>query len=137
MDIGVPPYVDTARTQEDTMDLANDPIVAQVSGSESVRALIDGIDSRVVVTDHRLAVANAQRIALNVELRKLRRIQFDIERERPATMVIVPDDPLHEAQVVTVPPEQYDAVGSALAYVGRAIHDAGASRPSMDRSPFA
>jgi len=119
------------------MDLANDPIVAQVSGSESVHALIDGVDSRVVVTDHRLAVANAQRIALNVELRKLRRIQFDIERERPATMVIVPDDPRHEAQVVTVPPEQYAAVGSALAYVGRAIHDAGVSRSSMDSPPFA
>jgi hypothetical protein len=94
------------------MDLANDPIVAQVSGSESVHALI-------------------------VELRKLRRIKFDIERERPATMVNVPDDPRHEAQVATVPPEQYDAVESALAYVGRAIHDAGASRSSMDIPPCA
>jgi hypothetical protein len=104
------------------MDLANDPIVAQLSGHETIRALVDGVDGRVVVTDQRLAVTDAQRIALNVELRKLRRIQFDIERERPATMVIVPDDPGHEAQVITVPPEQYDAVGSALAYVGRTIH---------------
>jgi hypothetical protein len=105
------------------MDLARDPIVAKLSGTDTVRASVEGLDGRLIVTDQRLAVTDAQRIALNVELRKLRRIQFDIERERPATMVIVPDDPRHEAQVITVPPEQYDAVGSALAYVGRAIHD--------------
>ena len=109
------------------MDLANDPIVAQLSGTETVRALVDGVDGRVVVTDHRLAVTDDRRIALNVELRKVRRIQFDIERRRPATMVIVPDDPLHQAQIVTVPPEQYDAAGSALAYVGRLIHDVAVS----------
>jgi hypothetical protein len=100
-----------------------DPIIAKISGQETVRALVDGVDGRVIVTDQRLAVTDAERIALNLELRKLRRIQFDIERERPATMVIVPDDPRYEAQVIIVPPEQYDAVGSALAYVGRTIHD--------------
>ena len=114
------------------MDLVNDPIVAHVAGTETVRALVDGVDGRVVVTDQRLAVANAQRVALNVELRKIRRIQFDIERERPATMVIVPDDPRHQAQVVTVPPEQYDAASSAIAYVGRLIHDVASTR-SPDR----
>lgn len=105
------------------MDIANDPIVAQLSGQEAIRALVDGVDGRVVVTDRRLAVTDDQRIALNVDLREVRRIQFDIERERPATMVIVPDNPRHQAQVITVPPEQYDAVGTALAYVGRTIHD--------------
>jgi hypothetical protein len=38
-------------------------------------------------------------------------------------MVIVPNNRRHQAQVITVPPEQYDAVGTALAYVGRTIHD--------------
>ena len=109
------------------MELANDPIAAQLSAEETIRALVDGLDGRVVVTDKRLAVTEAQRIALNVELQKIRRIQFDIERQRPATMVIVPDDPRDEAQVITVPPEQFDAAGAALAYVGRTIHDITAS----------
>jgi len=41
--------------------------------------------------------------------------------------VIVPDDPRNVPQVIAVPPEQYDAVGSALAFVGRMIQD-GAAR---------
>lgn len=110
------------------MGMSDDPIAAEISGDETVRALVDGVDGRVVVTDQRLAVTDAQRIALNIELRKLRRIQFDIERERPATMVIVPDDPRHEAQVVTVPPEQFDAAGEALAYIGRTMQAGSASR---------
>ena len=110
------------------MHVDKDPVVTRISGDETVQAVVDGVDGRVVVTDHRLAVANARRIALNVELRTIRRIEFDIERERPATMVIVPDDPRHQAQVVTVPSEQYDAAASAIAYVGRLIHDVAASR---------
>ena len=53
--------------------------------------------------------------------RGLRRIQFDIERDRPATLVIVPHDPRNEPQVIPIPPELYDDVTGALAIVGREL----------------
>jgi hypothetical protein len=37
------------------------------------------------------------RVRLNVPIENVRRIQFDIERDRPATLVIVPDSPSDEA----------------------------------------
>ena len=56
-----------------------------------------------MVTDHRLAVSNEERLALDIEIAALRRIQFDIERDRPATLVIVPDHALDEPQVLAIP----------------------------------
>ena len=44
-------------------------------------------DVRLAVTDRRLAVATDYRIALDLPYRKLRQIQFDVERTRPATLV--------------------------------------------------
>jgi hypothetical protein len=105
------------------MDLASDPTIQQLARNELVRAFVRGVDAQLLVTDERVAVTDQARIALDVSLTGIRRIQFDIERERPATLVIVPDDPRHEAQVITVPPEEYGAVGSVLEYVGRTIHD--------------
>jgi hypothetical protein len=105
------------------MDLASDPTIQRIARNEFVRGYVRGVEAQLLVTDERVAVAAEERIALDVSLRGIRRIQFDIERERPATLVIVPDDPRHEAQVITVPPEEYAAVGSVLEFVGRRIHD--------------
>lgn len=38
--------------------------------------------------------------ALDVSIDNLRRVQFDIERERPATLVVVPQQPTDEPQVL-------------------------------------
>jgi hypothetical protein len=52
---------------------------------------------------------------------QLRRIQFDIERTRPATMVIVPEQPRDEPQVLAVDPDEFDAVAKALATIDRRL----------------
>jgi hypothetical protein len=78
-------------------------------------------DAAIVVTDRRLIVAAGERLALAVRFEGLRRIQFDIERERPATMVIVPESPRDEPQVLAIPPDQYEEVARALALVGRRL----------------
>lgn len=78
-------------------------------------------DQDVRLDDHRISVRNSDRTVLDLPIRQLRRIQFDIERGRPATMVIVPDHPAHEPQVVIVPPEQYPAAGRALAHLGQRL----------------
>jgi hypothetical protein len=78
-------------------------------------------DMTVIVTDRRLAVAAAERLALNVHIENLRRIQFDIERDRPATLVVVPQSPRDEPQVMAVQPDDYDGVSEALVLIGRRL----------------
>ena len=78
-------------------------------------------DNVVIVTDRRLAIAARDRLALNVPIANLRRIQFDIERDRPATLVVVPMRPSDEPQVLAVPPEDYRDVADALVVVGQRL----------------
>ena len=68
-----------------------------------------------------MVVSENERIALNVAIHGIRRIQFDIERVRPATLVIVPESPSDQPQVLAVPPEEYEATGHALALIGRRL----------------
>ena len=72
----------------------------------------------IVVTNDVLMVASHDMLRLDVPIEEVRRIQFDIERERPATLVIVPDSPSSEPQVIMVQPEEYERVGHALAVLG-------------------
>jgi hypothetical protein len=72
----------------------------------------------VVVSDRRLIVAARERVALTVGFDQLRRIQFDIERDRPATMVIVPEEAQHEPQVLAIPTSELRSAARALALIG-------------------
>ena len=97
------------------------PHLRLLEPDETIEVIAETPTAKVVVTDRRLAVANDERVALDVGFRALRRIQFDIERHRPATLVIVPEDPSHEPQVLGVPPESYGEITKALAIVGRRL----------------
>jgi hypothetical protein len=97
------------------------PALRLVEAGETVQALADANEVSLLVTDRRVAVASSDRVALNIGFDALRRIQFDIERERPATLVIVPDDPLHEPQVIPIDPAQFDDITRALAVIGRRL----------------
>jgi len=97
------------------------PVARRLSSDESVVAHIPVAAARIVITDRRVAVADEERLALDIEIAALRRIQFDIERNRPATLVIVPDHPQDEPQVLAVPNEQLPAVAEALAYIGQRL----------------
>ena len=77
----------------------------------------------MIVTDERLLVLTQERQLLDVPLDEVRRIQFDIERRRPATLVIVPEHPSHQPQVLAVHHDYYDEVAQALVLVGRRIAD--------------
>ena len=84
------------------------------------RATVGG-DTEVVVTSHRLLVASYDRTMLDIPIESLRRIQFDIERQRPATLVIVPEETAQEPQVLSVSPTYYREVGDALAVLGQRL----------------
>jgi len=78
----------------------------------------------VIVTDRRILVTlNTGRFDLDIPFGALRRVQFDIERHRPATLVIVPELPSDRPIVLAVPPEQYAAVATTLAVLGRTLHE--------------
>jgi hypothetical protein len=98
------------------------PVAHRLGPDENVVAHIPVAAARIVITNRRLAVADEERLALDIDIAALRRIQFDIERNRPATLVIVPDHPLHEPQVLAVPHEQLPAVAEALAYIGQRLN---------------
>jgi hypothetical protein len=108
--------------QQPTADLDH-PALARLEPGETVQAIARAASAALLVTNRRLAVAEAGRIALDVPIDGLRRIQFDIERERPATLVIVPEHPRQEPQVLAVPPGRYAEVARALALIGERLYE--------------
>ncbi len=102
---------------------ANDhPAIKRLEPGETIQVLARAASASVLVTDRRIAVAEDDRLALDVPFDGLRRIQFDIERQRPATLVIVPEHPANEPQVLAVPPEQFEEVTRALALIGARLY---------------
>jgi hypothetical protein len=108
---------------EDAQPRRDPPVLKLVDPGETVHAVAEAADEHLLLTDRRLLVASGERVALDVPVSGLRRIQFDIERNRPATLVIVPMDPTHDPQVLAVPRKHYDEVTAALAEIGRRLPD--------------
>jgi hypothetical protein len=99
-----------------------DPRVGKhLEPGERIRVKTEARDAVLAVTDRRLVVADEARLALAVPLDHIRRVQFDIERRRPATLVIVPEAAHDEPQVLAIRLEDYRAAADALVYIGQAI----------------
>ena len=94
------------------------PALRLLAPDEMVEVQAPAGDALVVVTDRRLAVANAERLVFDVPIEGLRRIQFDIERKRPATLVIVPEQREYDPQVLAIDPSGFEAIARALVTVG-------------------
>jgi hypothetical protein len=98
------------------------PAFGRLEPGETVQAVAHAESASLLVTDRRIAVADEDRLALDIPFDALRRIQFDIERQRPATLVIVPEHPANEPQVLAIPPERFKEVTQALALIGSRLH---------------
>ena len=87
--------------------------------------VIEAVGARFTFTSTHLKVVlpETDMVLLDMPIADLRRIQFDIERDRAATLVIVSGKGHHLPQVLAVPPEQYEAAGIALARMGRLIYN--------------
>jgi hypothetical protein len=79
-------------------------------------------DATLAVSDRRLVIVDHDRLALKVGLDHIRRVEFDIERDRPATLVIVPEAPDDEPQVLRIPSEHYREVADALVVIGHHLY---------------
>ena len=108
----------------DEPNATSHPILRLLGPNEQLQALASADQNRILVTDRRVAVAQGDRIALDIPIEALRRIQFDIEKARPATLVLVPESPDDPPQVLAVPVEHYDEVSQALARLGRLMAEA-------------
>ena len=96
-------------------------VLSALEPGEEVRAHARSTTAVLAVTDRRVVVAEPHRVALAIPFEGVRRIQFDIERTRPATLVIVPEHALDEPQVLAIPPEHYRAAAEALVTLGHSI----------------
>jgi hypothetical protein len=79
-------------------------------------------DALIAVTNQRLIVTEGERIVLDIPFSELRRVQFDIERGRRATLVFVPEHVAHEPRVVAVPHAALKDTAVALALVGERLN---------------
>src|SRR5260221_14155560 len=80
---------------------------AALEPGEEVRMYARSTLAILAVTTRRVVVAESDRVALAVPFEGLRRVQLDIERTRPATLVLMPEHPRDEPQVLAIPPEHY------------------------------
>jgi hypothetical protein len=96
-------------------------ILHALEPGEELRLQARATEAVLALTDRRLVVAASNRVALAVPFEGLRRIQFDIERDRPATLVIVPELAHHEPQVLSVPPERYREASDAIVAIGQRL----------------
>jgi len=114
-------------TEMDVQTALDPELVDVLEEGEQLRLRAAAKEAILAVTDRRLVVAAPpSRIALAVPFERVRRIQFDIERRRPATLVIVPEESSDEPQVLAIPPEQYRAAADALVEIGRALAETSA-----------
>ena len=104
------------------MTAERDPeIESLIEPDERLHATARVNEAIVAVTDRRLVVANATKVAIDIPWDRLRRVQLDIERDRPATLVLVPEWPSDPPQVLSVPPEAYRPVTQAVAFIAERL----------------
>lgn len=101
-------------------DFVNDDLERFLEPGEAVEARAEVIEGLVAATDRRLVVAAGTR-AVAIPWERLRRVQLDIERDRPATLVLVPEWPSEPPQVLSVPSESYRAVANAIATIAERL----------------
>ena len=93
-------------------------LAAALEPDEELRAHARAREAVLAVSDRRLIVAARERLTLAIGFAEVRRVQFDIERDRPATLVIVPEEAHNEPQVLAIPPDQLRATAEVLALIG-------------------
>ena len=90
----------------------------QAISPQDIRAQSSADGHVVVLTDELLRVGSGEEVHLDVPIGDIRRIQFDVERDRPATLVIVPDAAWRDSQIIMVEPKDYEGVAHVITVLG-------------------
>lgn len=99
----------------------DDPVMRLLGRDEVVRGVLNGIGGRLVITDRRVVITENGVITLDVSIDNLRLVEFDLESQRPATVIIVPEHPRDPPRQLAIEPHQFDEVASVLAQLGPRI----------------
>lgn len=78
-------------------------------------------------------VSENGRITLDVSIDRLCLVEFDLETQRPATVIIVPQDPRDAPRQLGIEPQQDDEVASVLAQLGPRIEGSARTSSQMLR----
>ena len=94
------------------------PVETAAGGADDGHGLSFDADggAHVTLADGHLLIQRGGRTILNVPVSRIRRVEFDIERQGPATFIIVPDSRGHDVQFLSV---EADALEAAALLVGR------------------
>jgi hypothetical protein len=103
------------------METRLDPVAQRLGQGETIRGVVEGIDGRLVLTDKRVFISEYGRVTLDVPIHRLRLVEFDLETQRPASVIIVPEDPRDAPRQLAIRPQQYDEIASVLAQLGPRI----------------
>ena len=77
----------------------------------------------IAVTRERVVVVEGDKTVLDIPFSELRRIQFDIEKGRDATLVIVPEHINNWPRVVSVPVPKLHDSALVLARIGERMNE--------------
>jgi hypothetical protein len=105
------------------------PVFRSISLPRSAPDAIESVESQahadgflIAVTGQRIIATDDNRPVMDIEFAELRRIQFDIERDRGATLVIVPEHVRNEPRVFSVPLANLNETAVTLALIGRRMN---------------
>ena len=76
----------------------------------------------IAVTPHRIIVTDGSRPVMDLPFGELRRIQFDLERGRDATLVMVPEHIWNEPRVFSVPTANVTETALTLGLIGQRMN---------------
>jgi hypothetical protein len=95
---------------------------------EVVEGQAEANGALIAVTRERLVVAEGDKSVLDIPFSEVRRVQFDIERGRDATLVIVPEHMNNYPRVVSVPVPNLRETSLVLARIGERINQVASER---------
>jgi hypothetical protein len=101
------------------------PALLALDDDELIDVHTRALDANLVLTNKRLVVTTDAKVVVDVPIEMVRRIQFDIEKARPATFVVVPEWPSNPPQSLAIPPEEYDTVAKLLTHIGTRLNAMG------------
>jgi hypothetical protein len=104
-------------------DATPPPLLDLLQPDEQLHGHARTRDLSLILTDRRIVVGDENRIALDIPYPRLRRVQLDVERSRPATLVLVPDLPEDEPQVLAIPHDELQRAAAVVALIGQRFSD--------------
>jgi len=99
------------------------PLPHILKPGEVVEGQAEANGAVIVVTEERLVVVEGDKSVLDIPFSELRRVQFDIERGRDATLVIVPEHIANWPRIVSVPWPNLRETSLVLARIGERINE--------------